>query len=92
MMVKAKNLLRVLEDAAIKNGLLIRRDKGDFKGGLCVVEGKTVVILNRKHPIEMQLSVLASALQGVSMDNIPMRPAMREAIRKLMHKAVAGPA
>ena len=91
-MVKDKALLRVLEEAALRRGLLIRRDKGNFQGGLCVVEGQSVIILNRTHPIEMQLSVLASALQKDPMDDIPMRPAMRLAVEKLMQKADPEPA
>ncbi len=80
-------MLNVLEQAATECGLTVRRDKGNFQSGRCIVKGQRVVFVNRAHPIEFQLSVLAKALQGEPIDDFPMRPAVREAVRQLMQES-----
>ena len=80
--VKTENLVRALEEAATQLGLEIRWEEGRFQGGRCSVNGEDVIILNRRHPAEAHLAILAASLQGLPLDAIYVRPAVREAILK----------
>lgn len=78
------DVLRVaLEDVAQRLGLTIRWEAGHFRGGRCTVNGEDVIILNRHHPVDTHLVVLARCLQECALDTVYIRPSVREAIDTL---------
>ncbi len=81
--MKTEHIVSALEEAFSQLGLDVRREKGHFRGGRCTVNGEDVIILNRNHPSEAQLAVLAESLRGLPVDTIFMRPAVREAVERL---------
>lgn len=81
--MKTEHIVSALEEAFGQLGLDVRREKGHFRGGRCTVNGEEVIILNRNHPSEAQLAVLAESLRGLPVDTIFMRPAVREAVERL---------
>lgn len=85
-MTKDKAILRAMEDAARKSGYKIRWDKGQFRGGSCTLDGSKLIVLNRHHPTEVHLGVLARALRDVPLQGIPIRKGMREQVESLIQK------
>ncbi len=84
MHLNTERLLQAMADAATRLGVTIRWEKGNFRGGRCVIAGTPVAILNRSHPAEAHLSVLASVLKELPLDTIYLKPAVREDITALI--------
>ncbi|MBL7192179.1 hypothetical protein ISS30_10860 [bacterium] len=80
--MRSEKLYSHLMALAERIALPVREEKGDFHGGLCIVDGEEAVFLNRDHDIGMKVSVLAKALACKRLDQIFMLPAVREMIDK----------
>ena len=78
--MKPPALVVALEDALRQLGVRVRRERGTFRGGLCVVAGQETVVLNRLHPPEAQAAVLAGALRTLPHSTLYLRPAVRAAV------------
>ncbi len=75
-----------MENVAVKSGYLIRWEKGLFQGGNCTLEGDQLIVLNRNHPTEVQLGVLARTLKDAPLEEIAMQTDMRNQIEALIQK------
>jgi len=69
-----------LEEAAQRLGYEVRSERGNFRGGRCVVESQKLIMLNENHLPETQLVVLAHALRDAPLDTIYLKPAVRQAL------------
>jgi hypothetical protein len=78
--MKAAVLVRELEQLAVSLGMRVRFEKGSFRGGRCTVTGDTQVVLNKLHPPEAHLALLAEALRDVDLDAIYLKPVVRRAL------------
>ncbi len=89
--MKPTTLVAAFEDVLGQLGVRVRRERGTFRGGLCLVAGEPAVVLNRVHPPEAQASVLADAIreQGGA-DALYLRPAVRAALEDAWARADAG--
>ena len=58
----------------------LRYEKGDFMGGLCKVGGKDVFIINNKLPIDKKIKLIAVELNRLNLEQIYIRPALRNII------------
>ena len=91
--MKPAAVATALEEALGQLGVRVRRERGPFRGGLCVVDDEPVVVVNRQHPPEAQLAVLAGALrEHGGADALYLRPAVRDALDDLWAQADAGQA
>lgn len=91
--MKPPAVATALEEALRQLGVRVRRERGTFRGGLCAVEGESVVVLNRLHPPEAQVAVLAGALrEHGGVDELYLRPAVRDALEDAWAQADAGQA
>lgn len=91
--MKAPAVAAAFEDALRQLGVRVRRERGTFRGGLCAVDGEAVVVLNRLHPPEAQVAVLARALrEHGGVDALYLRPAVRAALDDAWAQADAGQA
>ena len=89
--MKPPAVVAALEQALRQLGVRVRRERGGFRGGLCVVAGEPVLVLNRLHPDEAQVAVLASALrEHGGVDELYLRPAVRAALEDAWAQADAG--
>ena len=77
--MNTQQIAKELEDAVRRLGLQVRFERGHFRGGYCKVDDVEFVVLNRRHPPEMHLAVLAESLRGLPVDTIFLRPAARKA-------------
>jgi hypothetical protein len=70
----------------------VRRERGAFRGGRCTVGAAEVVVLNRRHPPEVHLAVLAESLRGLPVEQLYLRPAVRAALEDAWARLAAGAA
>jgi hypothetical protein len=83
-----KTTLSLLEELAQKLGITIRYEtmrRGDFihTGGLCVLRGEHMVIINAKASTVDKISILASALKGFDLGDVYVKPALRELLESI---------
>ena len=80
--MKLERILDALEDAVQQLGITLRRETGNFRGGRCTVGEEKVVLLNKRHPPEVHLAVLAESLRGLPVDTIYLKPSVRAALEE----------
>jgi len=73
-------IIEELEDVAQRLGVEVRAEKGNFRGGRCVVGDEELIMLNERHQPETQLVVMAEALRDAPLDTIYLKPAVRQAL------------
>jgi hypothetical protein len=76
-------LISQLKDIANQLGVIVRFEKGDFKGGYCVVKENKIIIINKFASNQKKASILASALKELGIDNLYLNPKLREIIEDL---------
>ena len=77
--MKTEHIVKALEEVARQFGREVRWEKGHFRGGRCLVNGEELIMLNKHHPPEVHLTILAESLHDLPIDSIFLRPAVREA-------------
>lgn len=80
--MKPDHIIDGLKDVAQQLGIQVRMEKGSFRGGRCTVAGDEIIVLNRHHIPEMQISVLAEGLRAEDVDRIYMKPSLRKALEE----------
>ena len=78
--MKVPQIVQALEEAVGQLGVAVRHERGNFRGGLCTVGDETVVVLNKRRPAEAHLAILADALRELPVDEVYLRPAVRDAL------------
>tara|TARA_A100000164_G_C21238600_1_gene465979 strand:+ start:86 stop:343 length:258 start_codon:yes stop_codon:yes gene_type:complete len=78
--MKNDKLFSEFESLAEKLGLKILKGKGDFIGGTCTVNNKTVIVVNKQKPMEQRLKTLAESLLEFNLEEIFIVPALRDYI------------
>ena len=80
--MKKNKLYEEFEILAEKLGLKILNGKGSFDGGICIVNEKKVIVLNKTKPIEQRLRVLANIFLEFNLEKIYLVPALRAYIEE----------
>ncbi len=83
--MKTKELYDELSAIAKAGGVTIRRESGRFKSGYCLIEEKPIIILNKIASPEYQNRVLALGITYFKIDDIFIKPKVREFIEKETH-------
>ena len=73
-------LFSEFENLAEKLGLKILKGKGDFIGGICTVNNKMVIVVNKQKPMEQRLKTIANSLVKLNLEEIFIVPAVRDYI------------
>jgi hypothetical protein len=81
--MKTEKLLLELEQLVEQAGYTIRKEKGTFRGDSCIVEGENLVVLNKKKPEQQQVGLLARVLKDKSLQDIYIKPAVRNHLEEL---------
>jgi hypothetical protein len=82
-----QELLPELESIASQLGIKLRHEKGDFEGGYCVLKSERIIVINKKLSPSMRLSVLARGISEIGLNNIYVKPAVRNFIEDEVSKA-----
>ena len=75
-----EQIMNELEDLASKSGISIRYEKGDFEGGYCVLKAERLIVVNKKLAPPKRASILAQGLAEIGIDELYLKPAVREFI------------
>lgn len=81
--MKAERILSELEDLVGQFGVEIRKEKGNFRSDTCLLEGKPYVVLNKNHPVDYQIGVLARVLFENKADQQFLKPAIRKELERI---------
>jgi hypothetical protein len=82
-----EQILSELEQLASNCGISIRYEKGDFDGGYCVLKTERLIVINKRLAPARRASVLAQGLAEVGIDEMYLKPVLREYIEDELAKA-----
>lgn len=89
MKLKEKEFEEVLQDLkalASELGATVRYEKGDFKGGYCLVKDSKVIVINKLSNTQRKVMTLAAALKELGIDNVYVTPRIREVIDEMIEE------
>ena len=86
MKIKEKEfeeILQELKSVADQLGACVRFEKGDFKGGYCIIYDKKVIVINKMTNLQRKVMILSTALKELGVDEIYLSPRVREIIEEM---------
>jgi hypothetical protein len=75
-------ILTELIELAEQIGYRIRYERGDFNGGYCLLKEQRLIIVNKKFEPKRKITILAKTLSEIGIENIYIKPALREIIEE----------
>jgi hypothetical protein len=85
--MKHEMLIQELQDVATQLGVTIRYERGDFEGGYCILREQKILLVNRRLFPAKKASVLAMAMHEIGLEDMYLKPAVREYIEDEIAKA-----
>lgn len=86
MKIKEKEFEEIIQDLkslALQLGAEVRFEKGDFKGGYCLLKENKVIVINKMMNLQRKVMILSAALKELGIDSIYLNPRMREIIDEM---------
>ncbi|MFO7524257.1 MAG: hypothetical protein R6W68_02275 [Ignavibacteriaceae bacterium] len=86
MKIKEKefeDLIGELKTLASQLGATVRFEKGDFKGGYCILKESKVIVINKLANLQRKAIILSIALKELGVDDIYINPKLRELIEEM---------
>ena len=86
MKIKEKEFEEIileLKALAAQLGAEVRFEKGDFKGGYCLLKENKVIVINKMANLQRKVMILSMALKELGIDQIYLTPRMREIIDEM---------
>jgi hypothetical protein len=86
MKLKEKEFEEIIQDLrsiASQLGASIRFEKGDFKGGYCLLKESKVIVINKNANLQRKAMILSAALKELGVDDIYLNPKLRELIEEM---------
>ncbi|MBI5325957.1 MAG: hypothetical protein HZB41_11915 [Ignavibacteriae bacterium] len=80
--MKLKEIFDELINVAQDAGITVKKEKGNFRGGYCVINGKEMIVLNKSTTLETMSSLVAKSLAERAVDNVYIKPVVRDFIEK----------
>ncbi len=77
-----KLLLAELEEIIGRLGYKLRYEKGDFEGGYCLLKESHLFVINSKNEIEKRIGIIAKNIKEIGIDDVYIKPQIREVIEK----------
>ena len=87
MKIKEKefeDIIQELKELATQLGATVRFEKGDFKGGYCLLKDSKVIVINKLANLQRKAMILSTALKELGIDQIYLTPRMREIIDEML--------
>jgi hypothetical protein len=79
--MQAKRLVTELEQFVKAHGIKVRYEKGGFRGGWCQLETQDYVVLNRLHPPERHVAILAETIRQYDVPVDTLKPNVLKALK-----------
>ena len=86
MKLKEKEFEEIIQDlraVADQLGASVRFEKGDFKGGYCLLKESKVIVINKNANLQRKAMILSVALKELGVDEIYLNPKLRELIEEM---------
>jgi hypothetical protein len=86
MKIKEKEFEEIIQDLkllAAQMGAEVRFEKGDFKGGYCLLKESKVIVINKLANLQRKVMILSAALKELGIDELYLTPRMREIIDEM---------
>ena len=86
MKIKEKEFEEFIQDLkvlAVQLGAEVRFEKGDFKGGYCLLKESKVIVINKMANLQRKAMILSMALKELGIDEIFLTPRLRELINEM---------
>jgi len=77
-----KQILAELDELAQKLGYTVRFEKGNFKGGYCLLKESKLLVVNSRNDHERRITIISKSLKEIGIDDIYIKPGLREIIEK----------
>lgn len=87
MKIKEKefeDFIEELKALAVQLGATVRFEKGDFKGGYCIVKEKKQIVINKTANTQRKAIILATALRELGIEQMYLSPKLREVIDEMI--------
>ncbi|MBL7976731.1 MAG: hypothetical protein JNN12_00215 [Bacteroidetes Order II. Incertae sedis bacterium] len=81
--MKTEAMVKELAQLAGKLGIRVVFDAGNFRGGACEVKQRPYLVLNKRHPAEVHVGLLAERLRDMPEEALTVRPAVRKVLEAL---------
>ncbi|MDP4173618.1 MAG: hypothetical protein Q8933_06595 [Bacteroidota bacterium] len=78
-----EDILKDLKALAAELGATVRFEKGDFKGGYCLLKDSKVIVINKIANLQRKVMILSAALKELGIDQIYLTPKLREIIDEM---------
>ncbi|MDR3610795.1 MAG: hypothetical protein P4L27_09545 [Ignavibacteriaceae bacterium] len=72
-----------LKALAVQLGAEVRFEKGDFKGGYCILKESKVIVINKMANLQRKAMILSIALKELGIDEVFLTPRLRELINEM---------
>lgn len=86
MKIKEKEFEDIIQDlksVASQLGATVRFEKGDFKGGYCLIKENKVIVINKNANLQRKAMILSTALKELGINDIYLNPRLREIIEEM---------
>jgi hypothetical protein len=86
MKIKEKEFEDIIQDLkllASQLGADVRFEKGDFKGGYCLLKENKVIVINKMANLQRKVVILSMALKELGIDKLYLTPRVREIIDEM---------
>ena len=78
--MKPTKIFQEFEQLAEALNVKIVQEKGNFKGGYCLLEKEGIIVVNKLNPMEQRIRALAQAFSRLDSSKIYMKPVIRSII------------
>jgi hypothetical protein len=78
-----EEIIQELKSVALQLGAEVRFEKGDFKGGYCILNENKVIVINKMASLQRKAIILSMALKELGVDQIYLTPKLREVIDEM---------
>jgi hypothetical protein len=75
-----KIILTELEEVVMRLGFKVRYEKGDFEGGYCMLMDSHLIVINSRNEIEKRIANLCRSAKQIGINDIFIKPNIREII------------
>ena len=76
--MKLDKIFQEFEQLAETLQIKIIQEKGNFKGGYCLLEKEKIIVINKLKPMEQRVRALVLAFSQMDTSHIYMKPVIRE--------------
>jgi dTDP-D-glucose 4,6-dehydratase len=84
-----KQTIADLEELAEKLGYKIRYEKGNFRGGYCILKESRLMVVNSRNEHDKRIAIISKSLKEIGIDDVYVKPGLREIIEKESKRKVA---